>query len=366
MRNALWIWISLCLLAGSAQAQNVGFPLYTSSRHGSAALTLSILDYSVGTCNSSNAGCSTGTWNAPVSWALPPSTAFSNGKTLIVTDTAGVVTNTNSITLTPGSGDTINTTTSTTMATAGGRLTCILDTVAKNWACTGSIPNGLSGQLLIGQDISDPANWVTPSGDWTISPFGVTLNAKVNSVAYPASPSTSTVPVVTSSNQITYEAVPNGALANSSMTIAGHSVSLGGTQAIASTDLSNGAQVPLLNATPNTWTGTNTWQGSLAVPIRVVTASGAVTVSFSTDYMIVMKKGTPAATTINYTCPGAGAVFVVKDGLGDDATHNITLAPGSGTVDGASSVAMLGSTAATPPYQSMAVTCDASGNSWTN
>ena len=69
--------------------------------------------------------------------------------------------------------------------------------------------------------------------------FATTV-VKVNGVAYPASPSTNTVPVVTGSNQITYEAVPNAALANSSMTIAGHVIALGGTQAIAAADLSNG------------------------------------------------------------------------------------------------------------------------------
>ena len=90
-----------------------------------------------------------------------------------------------------------------------------------------------------------------------------------------------------------------------------------------------------------------------------------MTVNTTTDYLIIMKKATPAATTINYTCPaGTGFTFEIKDGLGDDATHNITLAPGSGTIDGASSVAITASVAATPPYQSMTVTCDASGNSW--
>jgi hypothetical protein len=38
-----------------------------------------------------------------------------------------------------------------------------------------------------------------------------TVNAKVNGVTYPASPSTNTVPVVTSSNTVTYQAVPTTA-----------------------------------------------------------------------------------------------------------------------------------------------------------
>lgn len=51
---------------------------------------------------------------------------------------------------------------------------------------------------------------------------------KVNGVAYGASPSTNTVPVVTGANTVTYEAVPNAALANSAITIGGASTALGG------------------------------------------------------------------------------------------------------------------------------------------
>ncbi len=64
--------------------------------------------------------------------------------------------------------------------------------------------------------------------------------------------------------------IPNAVLANSSMTIAGHSIALGGTQTIACADLSNGATgcststgtsgatIPLLNGA-NTWSGSNTF-----------------------------------------------------------------------------------------------------------
>ncbi len=79
---------------------------------------------------------------------------------------------------------------------------------------------------------------ITLSGDTTGSGATAitTTTAKVNGVAYPASPATNTVPVVTGANTVTYEAVPNTALANSSVTVAagtglsgGGSVSLGGT-----------------------------------------------------------------------------------------------------------------------------------------
>jgi hypothetical protein len=53
--------------------------------------------------------------------------------------------------------------------------------------------------------------------------------AKVNGVSYGATPSTNTVPVVTASNTVTYEAVPNAALANSSSTVNGQTCTLGST-----------------------------------------------------------------------------------------------------------------------------------------
>ena len=53
--------------------------------------------------------------------------------------------------------------------------------------------------------------------------------AKVDGVSYAASPSTNTVPVITSSNTATYEAVPNAALANASTTVNGQTCTLGST-----------------------------------------------------------------------------------------------------------------------------------------
>jgi hypothetical protein len=115
----------------------------------------------------------------------------------------------------------------------------------------------------------------------------------------------------------------------------------------------------------NIYSGTSTWNGSLYVPIRVVTAAGPVTVSPTTDYLIVIDKTTPQPTTVNYSC-APGFTLMVKDGAGNDATDAITLTPTSGTIDGAASFVMNASTAGTPPYEARAVTCDANGNSWVN
>lgn len=115
----------------------------------------------------------------------------------------------------------------------------------------------------------------------------------------------------------------------------------------------------------NVYSGTSTWTGSLFVPVRVVTAAGPVTASPMTDYLIVIDKTTPAPTTVSYSCM-PGFTLLVKDGAGNDAANAITLAPSSGTVDGAASFVMNASTAGAPPYEARAVSCDANGNSWVN
>lgn len=106
-----------------------------------------------------------------------------------------------------------------------GRLTA-----ASSVAITGAAPSGAAGGDLSG-------TYPNPTV------------AKVDGVAYPASPSTNTVPVVTGANTITYEAVPNTALANSSMTIGGQTISLGGT----TTNQGTGGKIQL--ATGSTITG---------------------------------------------------------------------------------------------------------------
>jgi len=74
--------------------------------------------------------------------------------------------------------------------------------------------------------------------------------------------------------------------------------------------------------------------------VRVVIASGAVTMA-TTDDVVVVNKTSGAATTVNFvSSPTTGTVQCVKDGKGDAATNNITLTPAAGNIDGASTFVM--------------------------
>ena len=79
-----------------------------------------------------------------------------------------------------------------------------------------------TGTLAAGRFPALAGDVATTAGSLT------TTVSKVNGVSYGTSPSTNTVPVVTGTNAITYEAVPNTALANNSITIQGTAVALGG------------------------------------------------------------------------------------------------------------------------------------------
>ncbi len=93
---------------------------------------------------------------------------------------------------------------------------------------------GTAGRLLIDQGVADPSFQIL-TGDSTLASTGAMVNLAVHGVTYPASPSTNTVPVVTGSNVVTYEAVPNAALANSAITIGAQTgLAGGGTVALGS------------------------------------------------------------------------------------------------------------------------------------
>jgi len=63
--------------------------------------------------------------------------------------------------------------------------------------------------------------------------------AKVDGVAYPAGPSTNTVPVVTGANTVTYEQVPNAAIQNPQTTVNGQVCTLGSTCTVTASGSAN-------------------------------------------------------------------------------------------------------------------------------
>lgn len=123
-----------------------------------------------------------------------------------------------------------------------GTSVCTVATGATNFNCTGLQVGGTN--VLTGNQSITLSGDTTGTGTTAIT----TTTSKVNGVSYGTSPSTNTVPVVTSANTITYETVPNAALANSSITIGGQSISLGGT----TTNQGNGGKLQLSTGTTTT------------------------------------------------------------------------------------------------------------------
>lgn len=164
-----------------------------------------------------------------------------------------------------------------------------------------------------GSDCGSSGGTITLTGDTTGSGTTsiATTTSKVHGVAYGTSPSTNTVPVVTGTNAVTYETVPNAALANSSLTVAGHSISLGGTQTLAASDLTNGttgsgavvlASSPSLT-TPNIGSATGSVSGNAGTATTLQTARAINGVNFdgSSPITVTAAAGTLTGTTLNST-----------------------------------------------------------------
>ena len=140
-----------------------------------------------------------------------------------------------------GNGSKIQLSTGTTTTNHCVKFDSNGNTVDSGSACGsggGGTPGGSSGQIQYNS--AGSFGGFTASGDATINTStGAVTVGKVNGVTYGTSPSTNTVPVVTGSNTITYETVPNAALANSSTTVAGQSCALGGSCSIGVGNLSS-------------------------------------------------------------------------------------------------------------------------------
>lgn len=200
--------------------------------------------------------------------------------------------------------------------------------MAAGWPAVNTPLPGSSGQILYNNagapgaktlqcsDLSDAGSGCVGAGAGTITLSGdasgsgtstiTVTNAKVNGVSYPSSPSTNTVPVVTAANTITYEAVPNTALANSSVTIAGHAVALGASQTLSCADLSDAG---------SGCTGTTSSGGTVSSVATgfgltggTITTSGTVSmVAPGADDQVYVSDSTSAATWRTLpSCPDSG------------------------------------------------------------
>lgn len=163
---------------------------------------------------------------------------------------------------------------------------------------------------------------ITLSGDTTGSGATAitTTTGKVNGVSYGASPSTNTVPVVTGTNAITYETVPNAALANSSTTVNGQTCTLGSTCTISA---GSGTVTNVIDSSgffsiaTSTTTPTFTFANAPANTVFGNNTNGSATPGFQTSINI---SGTAATAADTITSASANALTV-----GANGTANPTL-----------------------------------------
>lgn len=177
-------------------------------------------------------------------------------------------------------------------------------TVASTFGGTGADLHLSAGLTRAG----NPFTVAELSGDATTSGSNAVTNVKVNGVAYAATPSTNTVPVVTASNTATYQAIPNcgdashalafstgsSAFSCQAITAAAGAVSLdsllnaGGASTLANGD----------NAIAWNWTLTTAAKNGFAIG-ETTAASGAGSILFN-----VATKSTSTAFPIQITAAG--------------------------------------------------------------
>ncbi|HZZ28481.1 MAG TPA: hypothetical protein VFE46_10810 [Pirellulales bacterium] len=174
---------------------------------------------------------------------------------------------------------------------------------------------------------------VTPSTTFASNALGLTYPASGTVVVQGGALGTPGSATLTNATGL-----PNAGLLNSSLTIAGHSVSLGGTQAISIGDLTSGAIADGSTATTQTFGDNSTKPATTAYVDRVI---GSVTFARSagTAYIVT---GTSAAATFGttnpvFTCPATGTYLlncrlrINDNSTADDYTMTYKLRKTSGT-----------------------------------
>lgn len=176
---------------------------------------------------------------------------------------------------------------------------------------------GIAARLLIDQGSADPAFKVV-TGDVSVISTGVHTVLSVNSVAYPASPGTNTVPVVTSSNQITYETVPNAALANSAITVGAQTGLAGG----GSVALGSAITLSMGTNTANTLAGYNNSGvfSDVSIGSNLSLSGGSLSANpGGSNTQVQYNNNTLFAGVINATSDGSN-LFVVTQSASDNST----------------------------------------------
>jgi hypothetical protein len=200
-----------------------------------------------------------------------------------------------------------------------------------------------SGDLFVGNS-SGLAAAVAPTGDVSLTNAGVFTVAKVNGVSYPSGATTvNTVPVVTSSNAVTYEALPNAALANSSVTLGSTSVSLGGTTTSLAGLTSLTSASHIFSNGSNTVTVTAPSAGVTAYTLTLPAAAPSV----SGQVLSATTAGLATWTTVSASAANFTGTLAVSNGGTGQAS---SLTPG-GIIYGSSSTAMGTSAASTAANQ---------------
>jgi hypothetical protein len=220
--------------------------------------------------------------------------------------------------------------------------------IVTNNTSIGTIPAPINGDIIYGSGgvwAATPLSSfgyltgnqpITLSGDTTGS--GTTAIAtstpKVNGVSYGTNPSTNTVPVVTGLNAITYEAVPNSALANNFIQINAHTQALGTSLVLGFSDFAGGITAAQMLTLPSgqVYYG-NISSQPVATPLSTLFASppalGGASPAAATF--------TTLTTTGNITTPisggGTQCLHVNNSGVISGTAADCSGAAGSGTVN---------------------------------
>ncbi len=220
--------------------------------------------------------------------------------------------------------------------------------IVANNTSVGTIPAPVTGSVIFGSGGSWSATpiasfgyltgnqTITLSGDTTGSgATGITTTTgKVNGVSYGANPSTNTVPVVTSSNTVTYEAVPNAALANSFIQINAHAQQLGSSLVLAFTDFAGSITAAQMLALPSG----QVYYGNLSsqpVPTPLSTLFAAPPALGGSSPAAATVTNLNATGTITTAISGGGTqcLHVNNAGIVSGTAADCSGAAGSGTVN---------------------------------